>query len=290
MLPAPPCAKRGGPPRRAVRLALVIALLAAVGRSAEIPAPDAFVFHAYLQSVLAAQVARQVELLTEDLDPAAAAAAAWVDEDRLVEAATAIRTSLVTCFGIAAPDTYRHFVARLQAAERSGDPVLRAGLLAELRWDDPAVADYHQLRRMVAERLMAAEVDAAAAYLAQIQTWIDISRRESDAPDLEQWLAREVVWDDAAVDFTPAAATNRAALTRWESLYDPLGLAPPDPGRARRRAQELAAREQLVMADRRASWRQRLTDLIADGVSYPARVMFGMGGGRAPADAVLPLF
>ncbi len=179
----------------AVRIAsLVLSACLAVsafGTLSTSPSETAVLMRNYLRFILSQQVERQVAILADDALPG--------DRGEIEEAAHlwngnqmgTIRQELEAAFGDESREQFEEFVSIFTTAEQSLDAELLQEVSMALRLH-PMPADYNALKRTSLDSVLLADVQKASAWLGEVQTWMDLRRRNQEVPPLAVWLERDV--------------------------------------------------------------------------------------------------
>jgi hypothetical protein len=144
---------------------------------------------AYLHLGLTEQVMSQSTGLAagasaENRRQVAQATAGWAASSR-----EKTRRELEERFGAEARSRFEAFFAELSAAEGRTDAAYLK-TLAGVAGIEPPPADYAAMRALAATTWMAEDVNAAATFMGEIQTWLDVKNREPNTPPLDIWLSR----------------------------------------------------------------------------------------------------
>lgn len=165
---------------------LCIAFTARPGRAID---AEPALLHAFLRLGVVEQTLTNVEELARKAPESEAgavreAAAAWGARQR-----GEIGASLSAALGDAARERFVRFVEAFTAAEANADAGVLAEFMVALDLDAP-VASYGSLRATVLHKFLMRDLEAAAAFLGDVHTWIDLRGRMRDAPPLDDWLNR----------------------------------------------------------------------------------------------------
>lgn len=212
--------------------ASVLAAAAAAGSAYGSPGAageTAVLCKTYFRYLLSQEVSAQALTLSRDAVDSDAgqirdAATAWSGR-QMVE----IRKVLQTAFGKAARQRFEGFVTMYTTGEQAEDSGMLRELSAALELD-PAPADYSALRRAVVQGPLADDMIAASQWLGEIQTWMDVRRKNKDTPVLEAWLTRSEPAEAASGwqwKKTGAAPAGRPAAS---APANPLASAEPEMG------------------------------------------------------------
>ena len=176
-----------------IRSLCLISLLLAVprtGLATQSPESRTLV-SAYFRYLLTQQIPAQAETLTAET-PAALrsqvteATTRWTGD--LLER---LRSSLEQELGESARQKFGDFVAAYTTAEHANDPAYLKTLVRDSGVDNPLPATYADLHRTISASWLKTDLDSGAALLSEIQTWLDVSRRNTDTPPLAAWLGRQ---------------------------------------------------------------------------------------------------
>lgn len=170
---------------------------------------------AYFQAVLAAQISAQAEGLASGAPEPRRKEVALATSGWRSQVAQTVRTNLEARFGEQARSSLDRFVTEFTTAEKQGDTEYLARLARAAGVLDPLPSGYAELHRRVTADWLKSDVEAGAALLSEIQTWLDVAGRTPDPPSLAAWLARgSRTWAPA-----PQADGHRTA-SRPKALRD----------------------------------------------------------------------
>lgn len=173
-------------------VALALVLVSSAGFAFGNPkaaAETALLCKTYFRYLLSQEVSSQAAALGKDArEPDAqqirSAASAWSGRQMV-----AIRQALEGSFGDGARQRFEEFVAKYTTGERAEDTAMLQELSAALQLD-PQPTDYSMLRQAVVQGPLADDMLAASKWLGEIQTWMDVRRKDKDVPALDAWLTR----------------------------------------------------------------------------------------------------
>ncbi len=253
--------------RHAWCLAAVLPVLAA---GAAEPEDTRVLLTAYFQYVISRQIPAQAEGLATDYPEGQQKQVSVAMADWQGRVMKTVRKELGDQFGDDARQRFETFVAAYTTAEKSAD----AAYLAELaRTAGLATGpkDYAGLHRLVTTDWLKRDLDAGAAILGEVQTWLDVARRTPDAPPLSAWLTRGTQsWGPGAT--TPAKPARRNALRESEATAGDFTAAEGDaPSALDALAQNRKERRQRALEESQAGMQQVATERDAAEREYAAR-------------------
>lgn len=142
-----------------------------------------------------------------------------------------IRMDLERTFGQTAREIFGTFVEQFSEAEYANDEkfLARTVGLSEL-WSESPPQTYTALRTAMIGGVLKVDIAAAGAFLADVQTWLDLRKRNDDVPALRAWLDRgkpvQVVAEVEQISETVAPKRQRnplrAAEAKAQELEDPV--------------------------------------------------------------------
>ena len=194
-----------------------VLVAAAVAGGAAEPQDMRVLLRSYFRFVVAQQIPAQADGLAAEASDAqrkqvVAALSGW--RGQVTES---LRHDLQQAFGDEARGRFEQFVGDYTLAEKNGDMAYlkRTAGLAGFTATPPAT--YAELHRRVTTEWLQADLDAGAALLGEVQTWLEVSGRTPDAPALSAWLTRPTqTW-------APVARPVMAVPSRRQSLRDAEG-------------------------------------------------------------------
>ncbi len=169
----------------------------------------------YFRYVLSQQIPTQAAGLAAEAPPAlrpqvGEAASQWTGD--LVKR---LRTALEQQFGESARGRFQSFVATYTTAEQARDIAYLRNLAREAGLTSPLPTTYGEFHRMVTDGWLKTDMEAGASLLGEIQTWLDVSAKNTNAPPLAGWLGRH----SKMVAATPAQSVPPTP-SRLNSLRD----------------------------------------------------------------------
>jgi len=263
-------------------LALLLSLAQAVSA---VPSDETLLVTSYLHLSLLDQVDLHVDrmgrgLLDEQVRQITSAAVAWSGEQK-----AQIRKRLIASFGHAAQERFGAFVSEFTTAEAGNDPDYLYRLAERLTWAGDGPASYAELRSGMTGSHLQQDVDRAAAFLGNIQTWVDLAGKSRELPPLQAWLERDEKTPAVVrVDAVPAEEDPLAALMGQEAGCDAPPVEPTEvvspldnfrsmrEDRSARVAAEAQAGMQMVAEERRAAEEAYAAKKLADAQAEAARV------------------
>jgi len=135
------------------------------------------------------QVTEQATLVADnarpqDRDEVADAAQKWFGEQMGV-----MRSDLEKECGSEARARFEQFYEGFSQAEQDGNPAVLEHVSNAFGFEPPP-ADFVALKKKIVERALGSEISSASDWLGELQTWVDLRRRDPDTPPLEIWMAR----------------------------------------------------------------------------------------------------
>lgn len=164
-----------------------------------------------------------------------------------------IKDTLVDAFGDGAKQNFESFVSEYTKAESEEDAEYLESLAGALQLS-PTPATYINLRAAMSDKYMKTSINEASDLLSDIQTWLDVSAKETDTPPLAIWLIRN----------EPAPQPQKPARKK-NSLRDNEASAP------KFEASENETRNPMdAMSEMRAQKRQRKLEEAESGMQQIA--------------------
>lgn len=171
---------------------------------------------------IGSQVAQRADALAAGADaPGVAEVTAAIEAFRSA-IGERLRAELGTTFGGSAREIFGGFVSDFSQAERDEklDFLERIVSRSEL-WIDAPPKTYAALRTAMIEDVLTDDLGRAGAFLADLQTWLDLRERQNDVPSLRSWLDRGIVPEAVGiVSFSPPPREKRNSLRDAEAKAD----------------------------------------------------------------------
>lgn len=114
----------------------------------------------------------------------------------------AVRSNLQQQLGDGARGEFQTFVEEYTRAEKQADAAYLGALAATAGLPQPA--HYDELARLVLQKHLRQDMEAAAEFLGEIETWLNVRTKDESAPPLDAWLHRHEASQ-------PVAQTTRSA-------------------------------------------------------------------------------
>jgi hypothetical protein len=169
---------------------------------------DAVLLKSLFRYRMAETVVAQAEQLAPAADSEAAEQIAGAVQNWKLEMLRAIRTDVDRQFGPRAREAFQQFTTDFSKAEESSDRSFLQALTAAAELNPPP-ADYNELARRMWDSVLSSEMQKAADFLSEIETWLAVRAKGVQTPPLNYWLTR-----------------NRAEV----AAAAPAAGAPPPPG------------------------------------------------------------
>lgn len=189
----------------ALCIGLCPAVASEVGKEAADPNPTRVLLASIFRLEVGNQVAQRADALAVGTD-----AHSVVEVTAAVDAFRSgigdrVRTDLEGAFGGSAREMFGGFVGDFSQAEHDEklDFLERIVTLSEL-WLDAPPKTYAELRTAMIEDVLTDDLGRAGAFLADLQTWLDLRKRQEDVPSLRSWLDRGIVPETAVVVSPPS--------------------------------------------------------------------------------------
>lgn len=266
-------------------LAILAVLIVAQGSIAGKTSDSEVLLRSFIRFSLTQEVQTQAVGLAKglpgkDADQIHDVARGWFNREMAI-----LRKDLERTFGNTAKDRFRKFVAEYTSAEKAGDLEYLAHLSSETGLTNPP-PDFVTLRKMALKRWTGNQISAGTRLLSEIQTWIDVRSKQSDAPPLQAWLARNQKPGQAIAEIShpgepprPVNSLANAEATgpEWNPSQAPVGSSMDAFSQMRREKRDKA------MQDSQAGMQQMAMERQAAEQEYGARKM---AEAQADADAV----
>lgn len=239
-----------------------------------------FIRFSLTQEVQAQAVALAKGLPRKDANQIQDVVHGWFNREMAV-----LRKDLEKTFGDTAKDRFKKFVAEYTSAEKAGDPEFLAHLSSQAGLTNPP-PDFATLRKMALKRWTGKQISAGTWLLSEIQTWIDVRGKQSDAPPLQAWLARDQKPGQTQAKASPpgepprqvnSLANAEATAPEWNASQVTAGSSMDAFSQVRREKRDKA------MQDSQAGMQQMAMERQAAEQEYGARKM---AEAQADADAV----
>ena len=182
----------------------IIGLLAfAFATSASFAASeDSALLRAFYRFRIAESTMAQANQLAAETDAEAGGQIQSAAENWKAGVLRSLRSELERQFGSRARIAFQQFVGEFTQAEKAGDlgylqAVAGASSLA------PMPGNYDELARIVLQTQLQPEMESAANFLGEIETWLSIRSQNTDAPPLDMWLHRNAPTAAQASHVTP---------------------------------------------------------------------------------------
>ena len=211
-----------------IRRAMVVAILLASAAAAwpaslpSVPTPPGeakALATAYFRYLLSQQIPDQARSMLAGAPPDCAA----VVEDAMVSWSSSVvrrvRGELEAQFGENARDRLEDFVSQFTTAESKADPAFLKWMAAQPGLS-PAATNYAGLRQAITATWMKEDVAMASRLMGEIQTWLEVKKRNKDAPPLAAWLNRG--------QHAPPRSTPTPSATLSQAEAPPPEMAGPD--------------------------------------------------------------
>ncbi len=109
----------------------------------------------------------------------------WSKEQKKI-----IKNNLQSQFADDAKETFSFFIKNYTAAENENDTKYLATLTAQLDLS-PAPKTFSELRNIAINQWLKDDINNAGSLLSEIQTWNDLTQKNSSTPSLKSWLDRD---------------------------------------------------------------------------------------------------
>lgn len=143
-----------------------------------------FIHFSLTQEVRAQAIALAKNLPANEADQIRNVAGNWFNGEM-----AELRKNLEKTFGDAAKDRFKKFVGEYTSAEKTSNLDYLANVASQTELPQ-APQDFVSLRKMAMKQWMGQQLSAGTGLLSEIQTWIEVRRKQTDAPPLQIWLAR----------------------------------------------------------------------------------------------------
>lgn len=141
---------------------------------------------------ISAQVSATALEMVKGTDEKIAAEVAAADEVYRSAVGTEIREELLAVFGDSARSKFESFIDEFTQAETSADAEYLKNL-AETSGDWKKTPDtYAALRAAVVQEDLAGDIAEAGRFLAEVQTWCDMKKKDPGVPPVRIWLDRGI--------------------------------------------------------------------------------------------------
>lgn len=256
------------------RTASVVAILLAVSNAFGDP-DDVVLLKGFYRFRITDSTVSQAEQLAPKTDAEASDQIQAVVQDWKAGRLRSLRSELDQQFGPRARIAFQQFVEEFTRAEKQMDE----GYLRELSAAaglQPVPADYDALARVVLQTQLQNDMETAADFLSEIETWLHVRSKNENAPPLDTWLRRnEIAQIPTRPAPIPPPARPRNPLRDAEApaadFVPPdseaeAGLATFSSARSERRAkalEEAQAGMQQVAAERDAAEREYAAAKVA---------------------------
>lgn len=150
------------------------------------------------------------------------AAAAW----KAGQMAT-VRANLEEHFGDRARDVFQKFVEEYTRAENQAD-MAYLGALAATAGLTPPPSHYDELAQWVLQQFLSREMEEAANFLSEIETWLSVRAKNETAPPLDTWLHRHELAQASAATAPAPSPPPRPRNPLRDAEAPPPEFVPPD--------------------------------------------------------------